>query len=202
MASTGTVSAFVSLLGDQIDFRIHARHQHERRIWNIDFGLHGSGGFIDLVRKSGDTAGKSPMQSGHSHVYGFAPVNSGTADSGTGKRQPQQAVFGEPDHGHSLSLRSGACLNQGTGVGVSLRHDARERRRDDGVLIQRFEPRLVGLRNANALLACRDVRFRPGNLRLGHQIARVRFVDFLLGNQSGLLFGDIQDPRIGQWAMS
>ena len=46
--------------------------------------------------------------------------------------------------------------------------------------------RLFGLGDVNALLAGRDVRSRRGNLRFGHQVARMHLIHFLLRNQAGL----------------
>ncbi len=108
-----------------------------------------------------------------------------------GQRQSQQPVFRKPDHRHGLGLRGCSGLDQRTAVGVSFGDDACEGRGDDRILKQRFETGLFRLRDANALLACGDVRLGGGYLRLSHQVAGVLHIHFLLRHQARLPLGDI-----------
>ena len=189
MASTGTDSTFLRCSVVKVDFGIHSGHQHQRGIGNVHLRLHRSRGLIHFIRKASDSAWKSSIQRGHAHVHRLAEVDQRNRGFRHRQRQPKQAVFGKPDHRHGLSLRGRSGLNQGAFIRVSLGHDAGKGRGNDGILIHRFEARLFGLRDADALLACGDVRFGGGDLRLGYQIARVDFVHFLLRHQPGFAFG-------------
>ena len=84
----------------------------ERRVGNVDFRLHGSGGLIDLICEAGDAARKRAIQRGHSDVHRLAQMNQRNRGFRHRQRQPKQAVLRKPDHRHSLGLRSGSRLNQ------------------------------------------------------------------------------------------
>ena len=50
--------------------------------------------------------------------------------------------------------------------------------------------------DADALLARNNVRFRAGDLRLGHEIAGVNLIHLLLRNQPDLTFGHVLDAVV------
>ena len=69
-------------------------------------------------------------------------------------------------------------------------------RGDAGVVEQRLDFLQLRVIDMHLLFRGRQIGFGGGDLRFGHQVLAVGVVDFLLGDQSRLLFGLRRDEPV------
>ena len=171
-------------------FGVKARKQLLVGVIDVDLSVHGAGIFLDIHGKARDLAAIGSIERGNLHLSGIANLDIADIRFRNGDNKTVPVVLGKARQRQGLGARTGAGLDKGAKVRVTLRHRAGKGRGDFRIVEENLIVLAFGLCRNELALHHGQVRLCSFDLRLAGEISAGRIVDFLLRHEAGLVFGD------------